>query len=46
MESAHLSPAAAERLREELAERSGPRRLMITDRALLTLGRLCHQQGS
>ena len=32
MESAHLSPAAAERLREELAERSGPRRLMITDR--------------
>ena len=32
MESAHLSPAAAERLREELAERTGPRRLMITDR--------------
>ncbi|MFM7617591.1 MAG: GreA/GreB family elongation factor [Actinomycetes bacterium] len=29
---ATLSPAAAERLREELAERSGPRRLMITDR--------------
>ena len=29
---APLSPAAAERLREELAERSGPRRLMITDR--------------
>lgn len=29
---APLSPAAAERLREELAERTGPRRLMITDR--------------
>lgn len=32
METAHLSPAAAERLRAELAERSGERRLMITDR--------------
>lgn len=29
---ANLSPAAAERLREELAERTGPRRVMITDR--------------
>lgn len=32
MEPSHLSTAASDRLKEELAERSGPRRLMITER--------------
>ncbi len=32
MEPSHLSSAASERLEAELAERSGPRRLMITER--------------